>query len=202
MRVRDKEESITRELLTAIDERDDITQRHLAERMGVALGLTNSYLKRCIRKGLVKIKEVPANRYLYYLTPKGFAEKARLTASYLSASLSFYRSASDSCREVYKTMHQSGQKSVFLCGVSELAEIAAIRAMESKIEVVGALDLTAKQKSLLSVSVWHGWNEVEEFDICLITDIWQTNEYYRTAIERYGDDRVVVPTIISDLIVD
>ena len=44
--------------------------------MGVALGLANSYLKRCIRKGFIKITEAPANRYLYYLTPQGFAEKA------------------------------------------------------------------------------------------------------------------------------
>jgi len=28
----------------------------------------------------MKIKQAPANRYVYYLTPKGFAEKSRLTA--------------------------------------------------------------------------------------------------------------------------
>ena len=202
MNTDDKEESITRELLTAIDERDDVTQRHLAERMGVALGLANSYLKRCVRKGLVKIKEVPANRYLYYLTPKGFAEKARLTASYLSTSLYFYRAASESCRDVYKTMCLNGQKRVFLCGVSELAEIAAIRALENNVEIVGALDLKAKQKSLLSAPVWCEWGDVEAFDICLITDIRQTNEYYRAAIDRYGESKVIVPAIILDLIVD
>ncbi|NIQ08836.1 MAG: winged helix-turn-helix transcriptional regulator, partial [Gammaproteobacteria bacterium] len=80
----DKKESLTLEILQAIEQNNDVTQRHLASHLGVALGLANSYLKRCVRKGLVKIQHVPANRYLYYLTPKGFAEKSRLTAKYLS----------------------------------------------------------------------------------------------------------------------
>ena len=75
----EREEKLTLDLLNAIDQQSDLSQRHLARQMGIALGLTNSYLKRCARKGLVKVSEAPANRYLYYLTPKGFAEKARLS---------------------------------------------------------------------------------------------------------------------------
>jgi DNA-binding MarR family transcriptional regulator len=88
MNSKGKENSMTLELLEAIEEKSDVTQRRLARELGVALGLANSYLKRCERKGLVKIHKAPANRYLYYLTPKGFAEKSRLTAEYLSASFS------------------------------------------------------------------------------------------------------------------
>ena len=65
-----REDKLTLDLLDAIERQDNISQRHLARHMGIALGLTNSYLKRCVRKGLVKIHHVPANRYLYYLTPK------------------------------------------------------------------------------------------------------------------------------------
>ena len=97
----DKEARLTLELLNAIDGRSDMSQRFLARNMGVALGLANSYVKRCVRKGYVKIKEAPANRYLYYLTPIGFAEKSRLTARYLSNSLDFYRHAAESCTQVF-----------------------------------------------------------------------------------------------------
>ena len=72
----DREEQLVLELLEAVGQKNDVSQRHLARHMGVALGLANSYLKRCIRKGFIKISEAPANRYLYYLTPTGFAEKA------------------------------------------------------------------------------------------------------------------------------
>ena len=71
----EKEQQLTLELLQAIDSKDDISQRHLAQEMGVALGLANSYLKRCVKKGWIKMTTAPANRYLYYLTPMGFAEK-------------------------------------------------------------------------------------------------------------------------------
>ncbi len=79
----DREEALTLALLDAIEARSDLTQRHLADRLGVALGLANSYLKRCVRKGWVKITQTPINRYLYYLTlmPQGFSETSRLTGS-------------------------------------------------------------------------------------------------------------------------
>ena len=83
----DKENQLTLELLKAIDQKDDISQRHLAQQMGVALGLANSYLKRCVKKGWIKISTAPANRYMYYLTPTGFAEKPRKTADFVSTSL-------------------------------------------------------------------------------------------------------------------
>ena len=75
-----REDARVLEVLDAVHQRSDLSQRHLARQMGVALGLANSYLKRCMRKGLIKISAAPANRYLYYLTPKGFSEKSRLTA--------------------------------------------------------------------------------------------------------------------------
>ena len=67
-------------LLTSIERDSAVTQRKLAGDLGIALGLANAYLRRCVRKGLVKVSQVPLNRYAYYLTPQGFAEKSRLTA--------------------------------------------------------------------------------------------------------------------------
>ena len=84
---------ITLGVLDAVEQNATVTQRSVARELGIALGLANSYLRRCVRKGLIKVKQIPPNRYLYYLTPKGFAEKSRLTASYLAHSFSFFRRA-------------------------------------------------------------------------------------------------------------
>ena len=67
-------------VLTSIERDSTITQRKLANELGIALGLANAYLRRCVRKGLIKMSQVPLNRYAYYLTPQGFSEKSRLTA--------------------------------------------------------------------------------------------------------------------------
>src|SRR4051794_31761602 len=76
------ENDIVLGVLDAIERDPTVTQRSVALELGIALGLANGYLKRCVRKGLIKVRQAPARRYAYYLTPKGFAEKSRLTASY------------------------------------------------------------------------------------------------------------------------
>ena len=90
---RGPETEITLGVLDAVEQNAQVTQRTVASELGIALGLANSYLKRCVRKGLIKVKQIPPNRYLYYLTPKGFAEKSRLTAEYLGSSFTFFRRA-------------------------------------------------------------------------------------------------------------
>ncbi len=71
---------ITLGLLNTVHENTSLTQRSIAQELGIALGLTNAYLKRCVKKGFIKVRQIPRNRYVYYLTPKGFAEKSRLSA--------------------------------------------------------------------------------------------------------------------------
>src|SRR5690349_10529744 len=70
-------------LLTSVEVDGARSQRRIAAELGVALGLVNAYLKRAVKKGLVKVGHAPAQRYAYYLTPKGFSEKSRLTIEYL-----------------------------------------------------------------------------------------------------------------------
>ena len=88
------------------------SQRLLASELGIALGLVNAYLKRCIKKGLVKVRSAPARRYAYYLTPQGFAEKSRLTVEYLSYSFGFFRQAKTDCSELFKSASARGVKKV------------------------------------------------------------------------------------------
>jgi DNA-binding MarR family transcriptional regulator len=123
-------------LLTSIERDSAVTQRKLAGDLGIALGLANAYLRRCVRKGLVKVSQVPLNRYAYYLTPQGFAEKSRLTAEYLAYSFDFFRRARRDCSEVLRQCAARGWRRVALYGGGELAEIAALSASESGVEIV------------------------------------------------------------------
>jgi len=95
-------------VLTSIERDSAITQRKLATELGIALGLANAYLRRCVRKGLVKMRQVPINRYAYYLTPQGLAEKSRLTAEYLAVSLDFFRRARTDCAALLRQCEARG----------------------------------------------------------------------------------------------
>src|SRR5215471_9206247 len=117
-------------LLDAVEQDRVHSQRHLASELGIALGLVNAYLRRCMKKGLVKVREAPARRYAYYLTPQGFAEKSRLTVEYLSYSFGFFRQAKTDCSELFRLARARGLDRVLLLGQSDLAEIAALCAID------------------------------------------------------------------------
>ena len=130
------------EILTAIDEGIPLTQRALAQRLGVALGLTNLYLKRLAGKGFIKIKEFPTKPYAgkrlrYVLTPKGVGEKARLTYEYMGYSLSLFRRTRDNLRESMGQLAQNGMKRIALYGAGEAAELAYLTLKEFGLEPVG-----------------------------------------------------------------
>jgi len=130
-------------LLTSIERDSAVTQRKLARDLGIALGLANAYLRRCVRKGLVKVSQVPLNRYAYYLTPQGFAEKSRLTAEYLAYSFDFFRRARRDCAELLRQCAAQGWRRVVLYGAGELAEISVLSAGESGIETICVVDASA-----------------------------------------------------------
>lgn len=178
--VTDKEQQLTLELLQAIDNKDDISQRHLAQQMGVALGLANSYLKRCVKKGLVKIKTAPANRYLYYLTPHGFAEKARLTGEFLSTSLALFRQSGDSYSEIFEQCEQQQQKKLLFIGLSDLTEIAYMRALQSEIEVLGVFHMESAQQQFFDLPVFNNIEQLPGFDALIFTSLEQTQSLLTT----------------------
>ncbi|WP_341702892.1 winged helix-turn-helix transcriptional regulator [Ferrovibrio sp.] len=126
-------------LLDAIGADDQHTQRSLAVRLDVALGLANALLKRCVAKGLVKIQNAPARRYAYYLTPKGFAEKSRLVAEYLETSLNFFRRARSQYEEAFAALAARGVRRIAIVGSGELAEIALLSASAAGVTVAAVI---------------------------------------------------------------
>lgn len=122
-------------LLAAVGDSDLHTQRSLAGRLDVALGLANALLKRCVSKGLIKIQNAPARRYAYYLTPKGFAEKSRLVAEYLESSLNFFRRARGQYEELFVELAGRGISRIAIVGSGELAEIAMLSASATGISI-------------------------------------------------------------------
>src|SRR5215813_11726854 len=103
-------------MLDLVERDPTLTQRSVAKELGIALGLANAYLKRCIRKGLIKVSQVPRRRYAYYLTPQGFAEKTRLTATYLTISFSFFRKAREQCGGLFEVAAKRGHRRLVLLG--------------------------------------------------------------------------------------
>jgi DNA-binding MarR family transcriptional regulator len=195
---RDSENGIILGLLQSLDEDGGQSQRRLAAELGIALGLVNAYLKRCVNKGLVKVQNVPARRYAYYLTPKGFAEKSRLTVTYLSQSFSFFREAKSDCVAMFEAAKARGVRTAVLMGRSDLAEIAVLCAMESGVKVVALVDAEAKPGQFLGIPLVGSFEAVEpNFDAVVITDLVGTYESLNLALQSFDRDWVLLPRLLG-----
>ena len=184
-------------LLDAVEQDRAQSQRLLASELGIALGLVNAYLKRCIKKGLVKVRSAPARRYAYYLTPQGFAEKSRLTVDYLSYSFGFFRQAKTDCSELFMAASARGVKKVLLVGQTDLAEIATLCAIEHRIEIAGVVQKSAPKQEFIGLPVFDDFDAVSNtFDAVLITDLLKPHETCDTAVARFGIERVLVPDLL------
>ncbi len=134
--------------LEAIAADDRITQRTLANKLGIALGLTNIYLKRLVRKGYVKCVNVQPNRLQYLLTPKGIAEKTRLTYDFMEYSLVLYGQVRQHLSQVLEPYVLGTCRRIAVYGTGEAAELAYLSVAELGLELVAVFDRVDNRQSL------------------------------------------------------
>jgi ribosomal protein S25 len=126
-------------LLEAVHEDSRVTQRGLASKLGIALGLANMYLKRMIHKGYIKVVNVQPNRISYLITPRGIAEKARLTYEFMDYSLHLYGEVRQHLRDAMQDCAAAGKR-VAIYGSGEAAELAYLSLKESGMDPVAIFD--------------------------------------------------------------
>lgn len=184
-------------LLESVERDGGQSQRRLALDLGIALGLVNAYLKRCIKKGLVKVSEAPARRYIYYLTPQGFAEKSRLTVEYLSHSFGFFRQAKSDCLAALQSANSRGFGRIVIAGRSDLAEIAIICAMECAVEIVAVVDSAASDGWFVGRPLFPSFEAITQtYDAILVTDLVSTQATFEAALAHCSGERVLVPRLL------
>lgn len=183
-------------LLSAIDAEQSHTQRGLASRLGVALGLTNALLKRTVRKGLIKIKDAPARRYAYYLTPEGFREKSRLVGEYLNTSLNFFRQSRDQYESVFEYCVKRDWDRVVLIGTGELAEIASLAAHSIGMKLVGIVDEASNVDEFCGLAVFQNLQDAGEVDAVVITDSSTPQQAFGALISQIPSERILAPSIL------
>jgi DNA-binding MarR family transcriptional regulator len=168
----DNKEIRSLKILEEIDSNQKLTQRDLSKKLDISLGLANSFVKRLANKGYLKITTIPKNRIKYILTPKGAAEKTRLTYQYIQFSFEFYRKTRKNLRELFKRLNAQGVKRIVFYGVSEFAEIAYLSLKETPIEVVALVDDEREGEHLIGFKVENSaiLNSIS-YDKILITSI-------------------------------
>ena len=183
---------LTLGVLEAIDSKKSITQRSISKDLDMALGLVNSYLKRCVKKGFIKIQQAPKNRYLYYLTPKGFSEKAKLTAEFLTSSFTFFRKSRDQIEEILDNCNKKNWKRILLFGNSELAEITSLYSKNYEVQIIQVYNT-----SNLRDSKQDDFPPVSDLDAIILTDLTSPQKSYEQLVTVYKSKPILVPKLLK-----
>ena len=150
-----------------------------------------------MRKGFVKVSQTPPNRYAYYLTPKGFSEKSRLTARYLKRSFEFYRDARGDLEAVFRHCAEGGWGRAGLSGAGDLAEVAVRCAMRQRVDIVGIIDPRLNEARFMGIAVVAAPGDLGAIDALVITDLERPQAVYESALTVMPAERVLAPKLLK-----
>ena len=197
MAMNERDPQITLSVLNVVEKNSHVTQRDVAKDIGIALGLTNAYLKRCIKKGFIKVQQVPANRYAYYLTPRGFSEKSRLTAEFLSQGFQYFRMARTQLMEIFGTCERRKWFNVALHGLTDIAEIAVLSAQNFEVKIVGIVDKSSSLAEYSGIPILDSIEKLGVVDAIVITDVGDPDASLKYLSGFYPGSQIFVPQILN-----
>jgi DNA-binding MarR family transcriptional regulator len=132
----------------------DLTQRELSAKTKLSLGAVNIIIKRLVQRGFVKTVSLNPKKVEYIITPKGFAEKAKKSYSYIQKTIGLVGQVREEIGKIVMEEFNRGQKKFVVLGDDDLADIIELalkgfdyeRAAEAgKITAKNALVLTSGQ---------------------------------------------------------
>lgn len=182
------------QLLNEVEKNEDVTQRTLSRKLGVALGLTNLYVKRLARKGYIKIRTIPRNRIKYLLTPRGVLQKSKLTYEYMQYSLAYYREVRQVLVKALTRLADSGSRQVAIYGTGELAEMAYLCVLEANLQLVAFIDGVEEGRFLSCPLLPAEALPDLEFDAVLVASLENLAEA-KTRMIRLGVPRKKIVTL-------
>src|SRR4051812_47021055 len=172
-------------LLEAVEQDSRVTQRGLATKLGIALGLTNIYLRRLVRKGYIKCVNVQSNRISYLITPRGIAEKARLTYEFMDYSLHLYGEVRQHLRTVLQDCAAAGRR-VAIYGRGEAAELAYLSLKEFGLDPVAVFDGDGGAEFLgMPVRPLREHTEVA-YDLMIVATLERSSDRQLAGLEAVG----------------
>lgn len=189
----DSQDIRTLRLLEAFEEEEQTSQRELARKLDISLGLVNSFLKRLARKGYFKITNLPANRVKYLLTPQGMAEKSRLTCEYIQHSFNYYRQTRTRLAATFQRLAGGRAKTVVFWGAGELAEIAYVSLTDTTLQLVAIVDPERAGENFLGRKVLSAEALGDlEFDYLLLTAMTAPEEFLAdSSLAGVGREKIV-----------
>lgn len=173
-------------LMHEIEDGTPLSQREIAGRLGIALGLVNAYLKNLAHKGFIQIKAYPRNRYAYLLTPEGFAEKSRLAYQHVTQFHRLFRTARQDSSTIFSRLRNQGISEVAFCGVDEFTEIAYLSLCDAGLTLSAVYDNSQAGAIFFGQKIQELHNEMVLSTAPIVITSLRHAEFYRNDLLRAG----------------
>ncbi len=190
-----KKLEIQLKLMNELEKNSEQSQRTISKELNVALGFANSLIKRLVKKGYLKLSEAPMKRYIYYLTPKGLVEKAKLTSEYIQNSLDFYKKTKEGYEKEFKRLKKKDNINLILAGTGELAEIAILAANIQDIKISYIFDPYSNLTSFCGIEVRKNIEKKEKDhtkNIFFLTESKNPQEVLHN-LKKIKNQKIVIP---------
>jgi len=173
-------------VLEELEETPQITQRNMADRLGVALGVANLLTKNLIKKGYVRANKVGWRRWVYTLTPEGFTRKLQLTRQYVDRTIDHYRRIKMLLRAELDFAEIGTESRVAIVGKSELSEIVYLALGDLGVTKVSFFDDKSAGTKMFNALVRQE-SELNhpEFDIVILARLNDMNSLFVVRAAEY-----------------
>jgi len=141
--------------LLELKEDPSLSQRSLAHKLNISLGLTNSILQNLIHRGLIKAQKMSGRKILYLITPKGMVQAANFIYDRVLETQHYYQYAKDLLTTHFTNLYDKGVRKAAIYGTGQLAEITYLSLLDSslKLHYIITDDPTLSQKKFLGHEV-------------------------------------------------
>jgi len=109
--------------LLELKENPSLSQRSLAHKLNISLGLTNSILQNLIHRGLIKAKKMTGRKILYLITPKGMIQATNFIYDRVRETQHYYQYTKDLLTTHFTNLYDKGVRKAVIYGTGQLAEI-------------------------------------------------------------------------------
>ena len=135
--------------LLELKQNPSLTQRSLAHRLNISLGLTNAILQNLIHRGWVKAQKMTGRKILYLITPQGIARATNLVYDRFRETQNYYQYTKELLTSYLTDLYHQGKRKAIIYGTNQLAEITYLSLLDSPIKLHSILsDETSKKKFL------------------------------------------------------
>ena len=140
-------------LLEEVDSTPDLSQRQIARRLGVALGVANLLVRRLAKQGYIKVTHLGWKRWVYVVTPRGMTRKVYLTLGYIERFIAHYQRVRQLLREDISILPLNRESRVAIVGTSELAELAFLALRDIGVDDIEVFERSPSRVDFLGMRV-------------------------------------------------